>query len=194
MGMSDPSGSVRIMRIFTRYRILNAARAMVAEVGVERVTMRGIAAMANVTAGAIYKHFRNKRELLDQVVAHGYRELSIRMLKRGQKAPTRPRSLRVMIDEAAVYAERHPNLFQMMAAPRTDDAEAVTRLEHEVEACMAAKALPYDNSEKVTVAIWSLMRGFLARRPAGEDRPRYRAVVDLLFGSIATERYARSAA
>ncbi|HEX4384909.1 MAG TPA: helix-turn-helix domain-containing protein [Myxococcales bacterium] len=49
------------MKLLTRYRILNAARAMVAEVGVERVTMRGIAAMANITAPAIYRHFRNKR-------------------------------------------------------------------------------------------------------------------------------------
>ncbi|HEX4383900.1 MAG TPA: TetR family transcriptional regulator [Myxococcales bacterium] len=168
------------MKLFTRYRILNSARAMVAEVGVERVTMRGIAAMANITAAAIYRHFRNKREMLEQVVAHGYQDLSYRMLKRAQKAPGRPRSLRVMIDEAAVFAERHPNLFQMMAAPRSDDHEAVERIEHEVEECMAAKVLPRDNSEKVTVAIWSLVRGFLGRRPEGQDRARYRAVVDCL--------------
>jgi AcrR family transcriptional regulator len=166
---------------------------MVAEVGVERVTMRGIAAMANITAAAIYRHFRNKREMLDQVVTEGYRELSTRMLRRSQKATGRPRTLRAMIDEAAVYAERHPNLFQMMAAPRSDDHGAVERIEHEVEECMAAKVLPRDNSEKVTVAIWSLMRGFLARRPEGQGRPRYSAVVDLLFGSLATERYASAA-
>ena len=64
-------GSIRSMKLFTRYRILNAARAMVAEVGVERVTMRGIAAMANITAAAIYKHFLNKREMLEQVVKEG---------------------------------------------------------------------------------------------------------------------------
>jgi AcrR family transcriptional regulator len=40
------------MKFFTRYRILNSARTMVAEVGVERVTMRGIAAMANITAAS----------------------------------------------------------------------------------------------------------------------------------------------
>jgi AcrR family transcriptional regulator len=181
------------MKLFTRYRILNAARAMVAEVGVERVTMRGIAAMANITAGAIYRHFRNKRDLLDQVVAHGYRELSNRMLKRSQKADERPRTLRAMIDEAAAYAERHPNLFQMMAAPRTDDAEAVSRLEHEVEECMAARVLPRDNSEKVAVAVWSLMRGFLARRPDGDGRRRYRALVEFMFGSLAEERSASAA-
>jgi AcrR family transcriptional regulator len=181
------------MKLFTRYRILNSARAMVAEVGVERVTMRGIAAMANITAAAIYRHFRNKREMLDQVVAHGYQELSNRMLKRGQKATGRPRGLRAMIDEAAVYAERHPNLFQMMAAPRTDDEEAVSRLEHEVTECMAAKVLPRDNSEKVAVAIWSLMRGFLSRRPETEHRKRYRAHVDLLFRSLTAAPYANAA-
>jgi hypothetical protein len=68
----------------------------------------------------------------------------------------------------------------MMAAPRSDDQEAVSRLEHEVEECMAAKVLPRDNSEKVTVAIWSLMHGFLARGREGVDRLRYRAAVDCL--------------
>jgi hypothetical protein len=102
------------------------------------------------------------------------------MLKRGQKAAGRPKSLRMMIDEAAVFAERHPNLFAMMAAPRSDDQEAVSRLEHEVVECMEARVLPRANSEKVTVAIWSLMRGFLARRSEQFDRLRYRAVVDCL--------------
>ena len=81
----------------------------------------------------------------------------------------------------------------MMAAPRTDDHEAVDRIEHEVEQCMSAKALPRDNSEKVTVAIWSLMRGFLGRRPEADNGRRYRAVVDFMFGSLAAERYASAA-
>ncbi|HEX4386419.1 MAG TPA: hypothetical protein VH083_25870 [Myxococcales bacterium] len=68
----------------------------------------------------------------------------------------------------------------MMAAPRSDDQEAVSRLEHEVVGCMDARVLPHDNSEKVTVAIWSLVRGFLARRPESECRQRYRAAVDCL--------------
>jgi hypothetical protein len=131
--------------------------------------------------------------MLDQVVVHGYRELSNHMLERSKKATGRPRTLRVMIDEAAAFAERHPNLFQMMAAPRTDDHEAKGRIEHEVEECMAAKVLPRDNSEKVTVAIWSLMRGFLARRPEEDDRRRYRALVDLIFGSVAAEHRASAA-
>jgi AcrR family transcriptional regulator len=181
------------MKLFTRYRILNAARAMVAEVGVERVTMRGIAAMANITAAAIYRHFRNKREMLEQVVAEGYRDLSTRMLKRSQKATGRPSSLRVMVDEAAVFAERHPNLFKMMAAPCTNDDDAVERLEHEVSECMTARVLPRDNPEKVTVAIWSLMRGFLARRPDSVARQRYRAVVDLMFSRFAAEPLAQAA-
>jgi hypothetical protein len=131
--------------------------------------------------------------MLDQVVAHGYRELSSHMLKRSQKATGRPRTLRVMIDEAAAYAERHPNLFQMMAAPRTNDEPAVSRLEHEVTECMAARVLPRDNSEKVAVAVWSLMRGFLARRPEQDGRRRYRALVDFMFGSLTEERYASAA-
>jgi hypothetical protein len=45
---------------------------------------------------------------------------------------------------------------------------------------MDARVLPRENPEKVTVAIWSLVRGVLARRPESEGRQRYRAVIDCL--------------
>jgi hypothetical protein len=91
------------------------------------------------------------------------------MLKRSQKATGRPRSLRAMIDEAAAFAERHPNLFQMMAAPRSDDQEAVSRLGHEVEECMAVRVVPRDNPEKVTVALEVRLLSQAASLPISES-------------------------
>src|SRR2546423_6426834 len=101
--MSDPFCRVRGMKLLTRYRILNAARSMVGELGVERVTMRGIAARANITAPAIYRHFRNKRHLLDEIIAGGYRELGANMLA-GKRTPSRARGLRTMIDQGVNLA------------------------------------------------------------------------------------------
>jgi AcrR family transcriptional regulator len=155
------------MKLFTRYRILNATRAMVAEVGVERVGMRGIAALANITAAAIYKHFRNKKALLDEVVAHGYRELSYAMLKEGKG------NLEKMADSGRKFAERHSRLFEMMVAPQTNDEEAVKRLEHEAYDARKRKELKEPNARRAAVAIWSEIRGFLARRAEGNLRERF---------------------
>src|SRR5947208_7588709 len=96
--MSDPVASVRGMKLFTRFRILNATRALVSELGVERVTMRGIARLANLTAPAIYKHFRNKRALLDAVIASGYDELDTQMT-RGLQTPAPHDGLHLMVKE-----------------------------------------------------------------------------------------------
>lgn len=81
----------------------------------------------------------------------------------------------------------------MMAAPCTNDDEAVERLEHEVTECMSARVLPRDNPGKVAVAIWSLVRGFLARRPDSEARQRYRAVIGLMLPRFAAEPLAQAA-
>ena len=182
------------MKLFTRYRILNATRAMVAEVGVERVTMRGIAALANITAPAIYKHFRNKRELLDEVVAHGYRELSNQMMRSGLKAEAGQRRLRVMINEAAIYTERHPRLVEMMFKPLSQDQEVVQRLEQQVEVCIQARVMKHGNPAELTKTIWSLIRGFLARRPEGNVRRRYDRSVHQLLRPLALEPELREAA
>jgi AcrR family transcriptional regulator len=147
------------MKLFTRYRILNATRAIVAELGVERVTMRGIAKLANITAPAIYKHFKNKKELLEEVVAHGYVEMADEMLQRTKKSGG---GVRVMVDAGRAYAERYPRLFQMMAAPLSND--------------------------EMAISVWSQMRGFLARRPEGNLRERYDASMELLLRPIERPR------
>lgn len=47
----------------TRAALLEAARALVREVGYERTTLAGVAKRAGMTTGAIYGNFRNRDEL-----------------------------------------------------------------------------------------------------------------------------------
>jgi AcrR family transcriptional regulator len=152
------------MKLWTRYRILNAARSMVGEVGVERVTMRGIAARANVTAPAIYRHFRNKRALLDEVIASGYRELGANMLA-GKRTPSGARGLRTMIDQGVNFALKYPRLTLMMLAPQTDDEVPIRKLESQVRRCMAERSMGYANSRQIADILWAQMRGHLSMRP-----------------------------
>jgi len=52
----------------TRERILNSAAWLFAEQGFSRVSMPAIAEASGITAGAIYKHFASKADLLLEVV------------------------------------------------------------------------------------------------------------------------------
>jgi AcrR family transcriptional regulator len=159
------------MKMWTRFRILNATRALVAEVGVDRVTMRKIAMLANISATAIYRHFRNKRALLDEVIKHGYRELGIAMTRQGKGR------LEKMVDAGRRFAHDHANLFAMMAAPHTDDEDAVKRLEHAAYDAHKRKELKEPNARRAAIAIWSEMRGFLSRRPEGSLRDAIRPLL-----------------
>src|SRR4051794_30416259 len=55
-----------------RTRILDAARALFLEEGVEAVTMRRVAKRVGVTATALYRHFEGKDALLGAVLDAGF--------------------------------------------------------------------------------------------------------------------------
>src|ERR1051325_1448018 len=153
------------MKLFTRYRILNAARAMVGEVGVERVTMRGIAKRATLTAPAIYRHFRNKRHLLDEVIASGFSELATGMLAANDE-PSGEAGLHTAISHVFEFAETYPNLTRMMLAPHTNDCKPIERLARQVGRCMRGGAMPFGNDHEVARMFWAQLRGQLTMRPA----------------------------
>jgi len=51
----------------TRQRLLDTALALFADAGPDGVTMKQVALQAGVTHGALYWHFRNKQDLLNQL-------------------------------------------------------------------------------------------------------------------------------
>ncbi|MGH2764575.1 MAG: TetR/AcrR family transcriptional regulator [Actinomycetota bacterium] len=54
----------------TRNRILEAARTVLAEGGIERFTTRRVAAVAGVSHGMCHYHFKDKRDLLLALIEH----------------------------------------------------------------------------------------------------------------------------
>ena len=61
----------------TRERILTAAARLFAEQGFARASMPAIAARSGITAGAIYRHFPSKADLLLEVVKRALRALPL---------------------------------------------------------------------------------------------------------------------
>lgn len=62
-----------------RQSILQQAFAALNEVGLEKLTLRRLAARLDVQAPAIYWHFRDKQDLLDEMATHVMRELAAQL-------------------------------------------------------------------------------------------------------------------
>ena len=58
-----------------RLALLEATVAQIKEVGVEKLSLRGIARIAGVSQTAPYRHFKDKNELLAEVAAHAFSDL-----------------------------------------------------------------------------------------------------------------------
>ena len=58
----------------TRVRILDAARRVLADEGLERFTTRRVAALAGVSHGMVHYHFTDKRELALALLVHARRD------------------------------------------------------------------------------------------------------------------------
>src|SRR5882672_4206597 len=98
------------IKLWTHSRIISSARAILAERGIRGLTMRAIAADANITATAIYRHFRNKQDLIDHLVKSGYDELDSAMYKRARSKPV-DAGLDEMVAEVVAFSLRYPRLF-----------------------------------------------------------------------------------
>ncbi len=63
----------------TSERIARAARRLLDKQGVEAVTMRRVAAAVNITAMAVYRHYADRKALLNALADEGFRELAERL-------------------------------------------------------------------------------------------------------------------
>ena len=146
---------------------MSSARAILAEHGIRRLTMRAIAADANITPTAIYRHFRNKQDLIDQLVKSGYDQLDNAMYKRARGNPT-DAGLAAMVDEVAAYSLRYPRLFELMLRPGSKGVQVPERLAYQMDQHMRGPA------RDVAILLWAQMRGVLAQEYGqGERRVRH---------------------
>jgi AcrR family transcriptional regulator len=91
----------------TRERILASAERLFAERGFERVSMPAIAKASGVTAGAIYKHFESKADLLFEVVRSALS--SVRLFS------TPGSEVDLLLRQVAVYTERETRRLRQLS-------------------------------------------------------------------------------
>jgi AcrR family transcriptional regulator len=97
----------------TDREIVRVAREMIAEVGVEGLSMRRLSAKLGVALGATYHHVPTKHRLLVLVGQDLYGELTADLLRVGGRWDVR---LKAFMIEVATVVSRHPGMANFLMA------------------------------------------------------------------------------
>ncbi|WP_147195847.1 multidrug efflux transporter transcriptional repressor AcrR [Pantoea sp. MBD-2R] len=160
----------------TRNHILDAAIARFSEHGVAKTSLADIATAAGVTRGAIYWHFKNKTDLLNEIWAQSESGLENLELEYQLKHPSDPLSvMRAMLTyvlEATVHDARRRSLMEIIfhkcefvgemttlqMMQQTLYLECYEKIEDVLRQCMAAGQLPENLDTRRTAVV---MRGYI---------------------------------
>ena len=110
----------------TSERIARAARRLLDKEGVEAVTMRRVAAAVDITAMAVYRHYADRKALLNALADEGFRELAALLTAErtatgtntGTNTGTDTRSFEArltrVLDVNLSFSLENPRLFELM--------------------------------------------------------------------------------
>lgn len=154
-----------------RQALLEAARSLINEAGVEALTLREVARRAGVTTGAPYHHFADKAALVAALAEQGLAELD-QVAEAALEGIDDPHEqLRALGVAYVLYAVDHPAEFRLMFRPELSGyleskdplSTPVFRvLMRVVDACHARSGVTDEARTATAVTAWSLAHGLSA--------------------------------
>lgn len=143
--------------------LLDVADAILAERGVQALTLRDVARAAGVSHAAPYHHFASLTELLAALAQRGFEALGAAMATAVSVPDTRERLLRVAQAYVA-FARERPERFHLMFGPALASKEAHPALKLAAEQAFghvlrAAMAHDRKHGAELAAAGWSLAHG-----------------------------------
>ncbi len=200
-----PEGGSRRERLRAQMRreILDAARRIVQEHGIEKLAMRTLASAVGVHAPTLYAYFDSKDAVLDALYLEGAERLHAAFQQAIEAFPPGRARLQELGRAYRDFARSDPDLFQLIfgrveAAYRPSDA-VVPRaaalfgvLLEEVKAAIAVGELRETDPVEVALATWSMAHGFVTLEINGylakcQPLPAnilYQRCLDLLYVGI----------
>jgi AcrR family transcriptional regulator len=174
----------------TRRAILEAAQALLFELGAEQLTIRRVEERSGFKAPTIYHHFRDKTGLIDAVLEERCAELYAKLCR----VPRRVDSVAYLLELARAYLEfglENPTQYALISAPRSESAELLPSAEAArrlvfralVEACDARRA-PAPDREALFQAVWAVLHGVVALRVSRPGHPWRPELVALALDTI----------
>lgn len=160
----------------TRLRLLRHARDLYLEAGPSGFSLREVARRSEVSAAAVYRHFKDKDALLGAVCEEGFRVFSSYLL-RSLAAPTPLERLRAAGEMYRRFGLEHPRDYRVifMGASDTrgegasiDPSATFQFLVDRVRECMEAKVLARGDEPETAAIIWAHVHGLVSLRLCGQ--------------------------
>jgi len=150
-----------------RQELLDASSAIIAEQGVEAMSLRDVARRAGVSPAAPYHHFENKDALLDAIACEGFAELNRLLVEAREGATPEPTARLHAIGTAYVrFARERPAYFHVMfrrsqtSEPSEDQTDPFHVLVEVVQEVRDIDAIGRQVSQRgLVMAAWSLVHG-----------------------------------
>ena len=173
-----------------RTKISAAAQELYLRDGIEGFSMRKVAEMVGVSAPAIYRHFKNRDELLNEIVVEGLNILG-EYLRPALDADTPYERLVRMSDRYLSFALEQPKYFdfaflipspglgQVAEGLERPDWETFRLALEQVAACVEAGIFPPGDPLETAITIWAEVHGLIALYRTGRfgtDPEAFRAV------------------
>jgi AcrR family transcriptional regulator len=173
-----------------RSKIAQAAQELYLEEGIEGFSMRKVAERVGVSAPAIYRYFRNKDELLSEIVAAGLKSLEGYLRPALETGEPYDRLLR-MSESYLQFAVEQPKYFDfafLVPSPQIrgvadeiarPDWETFRLCVEQVAACMEQGLFARDDPLETAVTIWGEVHGLVTlfrTGRLGQDPEEFRAV------------------
>ena len=163
-----------------RAQILAIAKDLFVREGIDRTTLRNIAAAAGITATAIYDHFQDKEALL-AAIADGYFDTLLAYKRRAVEGITAPlEQFRAMGRAYIACGLDHPEEYRLVfmtnlmaikrgrrLSLRTPDhevpkgAQSFLMLQHQIERLMAEGLIAPGNAAATAEVVWAGVHGLV---------------------------------
>ena len=164
-------------------RLLEAARQLLRNGGPGAVTVQGMARLAKVSAPSLYKHFRNRDEVIERLQADGWIELRAALATCLRKKTPLAR-LRTSGQRYVEFGLDRPQLYRLLflseeaSRPRGESERSTSSglafLVDLVKDCQSSGDLPSRASaDDLALAFWATCHGLVALYLLGGGEPRF---------------------
>ncbi|MEJ2334701.1 MAG: TetR/AcrR family transcriptional regulator [Gemmatimonadales bacterium] len=153
----------------TEAAILDAARDVLAEEGLEALSMRAVAARVGLSATSLYNYVENKQALVDRVVARGFRRFESYMWRAVDGVPSGGfERLQALGSAYLRFARENEQYFKIMFTIQPEDPREIEELPGEggrrilreaVADAIAAGKIRAADPDLVALYLWSSAHG-----------------------------------
>jgi AcrR family transcriptional regulator len=142
-----------------RRRILDAARQLFARDGVDKVTLRRIASRIGYSPAALYRYYRNKKEILSALREEGFARFAELQKRAGETFRDPVERLRARARGYVRFARSEPDSYRLMFSSTGDQVD----LE-----CAATGWFGEVDADALAFALWGQLHGLVHLAATGQ--------------------------